>query len=236
MCSWTIFRRICHFTLDCSGCFVWIIEHNPLSVALLENYPACQWKDALNHQLLFIHSSSSWEGGAAPPAFTHSKHATGASVKAAVTCVDCHLFSDFLDLRLLVDSDDNPSASSNHFDMSPSTSVAFRTLSHAYLYSTPFQSLRHDTKTFFCSTGDVPKWKLKYFEVAEILWHLKWFLAPSWPEHHPAALMLLCGHAALSKPACLFAKTSFWGPVRPRHVISHRWTSDNRRKHSYYIV
>lgn len=62
---------------------------------------------------------------------------------------------------------------------------------------------------------------------------------PAWPEHHPAALMLLCGHAALSKHHRLvFLVKLLFGVLSDHGMLFHTGGGDLiavwDAKHSYY--
>lgn len=115
-----------------------------------------------------------------PHSHTANMSAGGALWRMLAPAVICH-FPDSLDLLLLVAPDDDPSGSSSHLDMSPGASVAFRTFWAMLISSRPRSKAPcHMTRRrSFCSTGDAPKWKLKYFLILRVLlWCLKWSLVP----------------------------------------------------------
>lgn len=61
---------------------------------------------------------------------------------------------------------------------------------------------------------------------------------PAWPEHHPAALMLLCGHAALSKHHRLvFLVKLLFGVLSDHGMLFHRRRrSDSHLRHETFIL
>lgn len=92
----------------------------------------------------FIHSFIHLLGGCSCSSCVHTRRPCRSSARLkdiTATRRDWHLFPNALDLLLISGLDNGPPASSSHLDMSPNTSVAFRTLRAADLYSTLFQIL-----------------------------------------------------------------------------------------------
>lgn len=149
------FPRICHvlekrrllrmFRLS-SIC---IVEHDPLSFALLENHHACQRKDALNHRLFssFILPAPGWV-----QLLLLRSQTANSSVKDAVKSSGCHLSSDSLDLLLLVHSDDDPSVSSS---CEQKLRVLLLIALMLEVVLCPLQAGLNTTQLLWCSSADI---------------------------------------------------------------------------------
>lgn len=232
MRPWKNLRLLKMFGLS-PGCN---FEHDPQCRTIGEPAHLSEERCCKSSAIPSICSSCLWEGAAAPRAFT-------ANMELCEGCRNLRWLSFFptlwifscwsiLTMILLPP----PIILTCH----QAPSVAFRTLHHADLYQTPVQSGR--MKTFLCSAGDAPKWKLKYFLTLRVLLPVALMFEvvprPSRPAWTPFS-MLLRGHAALSKhPQLLFVPKLLPGVPSDHGMSLHTDGGDLitvwDTKHSYY--